>query len=320
MATHAASLLNKSHHHHHHHRRNHHSSLLLLRGGRGRQIIIDDNNQSKQKKISSTTMINSKKMKTNTTTFALRNVDYPEAILFDCDGVLCETERDGHRVTFNKTFKENGLDHVWDVELYGELLKIGGGKERMTHYFDTYAKKDSEPWNSTKDPEERKKLVARFHKRKTEMFLEVVKAGELPLRPGVARLIGEALEHGAKVAVCSTSNEVAVQGIVDTMLPQYASRMPVFAGDIVPKKKPSPDIYLLAAKTLGVDPARCVVIEDTHIGLRAAKAAGMRCCVTKSIYSEDEDFTGADAVFDCLGDEGDERAKFHDLTTPGAFW
>jgi HAD superfamily hydrolase (TIGR01509 family) len=263
---------------------------------------------------------NNNKTRKSKNVYALRNFDYPEALLFDCDGVLCETERDGHRVTFNKTFKENGLDHEWDVELYGELLKIGGGKERMTHYFDNVAPKDSEPWKSTTDPEERKKLVAAFHKRKTEMFLEVVKAGELPLRPGVARLIGEALEAGSKVAVCSTSNEVAVQGIVDTMLPQYADRMPVFAGDIVPKKKPAPDVYLLAAKTLGVDPARCVVIEDTHIGLQAAKAAGMRCCVTKSIYSEGEDFTGADAVFDCLGEAGEERAKFHDLTTPGAFW
>ena len=151
---------------------------------------------------------NNNKTRKSKNVYALRNFDYPEALLFDCDGVLCETERDGHRVTFNKTFKENGLDHEWGVELYGELLKIGGGKERMTHYFDNVAPKDSEPWKSTTDPEERKKLVAAFHKRKTEMFLEVVKAGELPLRPGVARLIGEALEAGSKVAVCSTSNEV----------------------------------------------------------------------------------------------------------------
>ena len=133
---------------------------------------------------------NNNKTRKSKNVYALRNFDYPEALLFDCDGVLCETERDGHRVTFNKTFKENGLDHEWGVELYGELLKIGGGKERMTHYFDNVAPKDSEPWKSTTDPEERKKLVAAFHKRKTEMFLEVVKAGELPLRPGVARLIG----------------------------------------------------------------------------------------------------------------------------------
>lgn len=249
---------------------------------------------------------------------ALRNFDYPEALLFDCDGVLCETERDGHRVTFNRTFKEFGIPHEWDVELYGELLKIGGGKERMTHYFDGVP--DTEPWKSVTDPNERKELVKKLHLRKTEMFLELVYEGALPLRPGVKRMVKEALENGAKVAVCSTSNEKAVQGIVNTMLPEFADRMPVFAGDIVPKKKPAPDIYLLAAKTLNVNPARCVVVEDTHIGCSAAKAAGMRCCVTKSIYSEDEDFSRADAVFDCLGDEGDERVKFHQLTTPGDFW
>ena len=266
----------------------------------------------------STRAIGSRAMASRAPTRALRNFDYPEALLFDCDGVLCETERDGHRVTFNKTFKEFGLDHEWDVALYGELLKIGGGKERMTHYFDGVP--DAEPWKSVTDPEARKELVKKLHLRKTEMFLELVNEGALPLRPGVKRMVAEALEHGAKVAVCSTSNEKAVQGIVNTMLPEYADRMPVFAGDVVPKKKPSPDIYNLAAKTLGVDPARCVVVEDTHIGCTAAKAAGMRCCVTKSIYSEDEDFSRADAVFDCLGDEGDERVKFHQLTTPGDFW
>ena len=252
---------------------------------------------------------------------ALRNFDYPEAILFDCDGVLCETERDGHRVTFNMTFKENGLDHDWDVDLYGELLKIGGGKERMTHYFDT-VKETSEPFKSQwpEDTEERRAWIKSMHLRKTDLFLEVVESGKLPLRPGVRRLVKEALDAGAKVAVCSTSNEKAVKGIVKTMLPEFADRIPVFAGDVVAKKKPAPDVYELAAKTLGVNPARCVVIEDTRIGLLAGKAAGMRVCVTKSIYSEDEDFTGADAVFDCIGDDGDERFGFEDLSTPGSFW
>ena len=135
------------------------------------------------------------------------------------------------------------------------------------------------------------------------------------------------------------------------MLPEFADRIPVFAGDVVAKKKPAPDVYNLAATTLGVNPARCVVIEDTRIGeyiflllllplaltstlainwtltpcfvspgLLAGKAAGMRVCVTKSIYSENEDFDGADAVFDCIGDDGDERFGFEDLTTPGSFW
>ena len=218
-------------------------------------------------------------------TVSLRNFDYPEAILFDCDGVLCETERDGHRVTFNMTFKENGLDHEWDVEQYGELLKIGGGKERMAAYFNTCADKEPFATMYPTDDAARTGFIKAMHLRKTDLFLEIVQEGKLPLRPGVRRLVQEAFDNGAKVAVCSTSNEKAVQGIVRTMLPEFADRIPVFAGDMVSKKKPAPDIYHLAAKTLGVNPARCVVIEDTRIGLLAGKAAGMRqggwgCCCT----------------------------------------
>ena len=117
---------------------------------------------------------------------ALRNFDYPEAILFDCDGVLCETERDGHRVTFNMTFKEKGLDHEWGVDQYGELLKIGGGKERMTHYFNTCA--DEEPFATTypDDDDARKDYIKSLHLRKTDLFLEVVQAGKLPSVPAFA--------------------------------------------------------------------------------------------------------------------------------------
>ena len=123
-----------------------------------------------------------------------------------------------------------------------------------------------------------------------------------------------------QVAVCSTSNERAVSNIVRVMLGEkIAAKMRVFAGDIVAKKKPAPDVYLLAASELGVDPARCVVIEDSRIGLRAGKAAGMRVVVTESYYTKGEDFDIADAVFDCIGDAGDERFSLHDLTTPG-FW
>ena len=251
---------------------------------------------------------------------ALRNFDYPEALLFDCDGVLCETERDGHRTTFNATFAERGLDHEWSVEKYGELLEIGGGKERMTHYFNSVPTEEPFATQFPEDDERRADFIKSLHLRKTELFLEIVKDGKLPLRPGVKRLVREALENGAKVAVCSTSNEAAVRGIVETMLPEFADRIPVFAGDIVPKKNPAPDVYNLAAETLGVDPARCVVIEDTRIGTLAGKAAGMRVCVTKSIYSQDEDFSSADAVFDRIGDEGDEQFSFHELATPGAYW
>lgn len=129
----------------------------------------------------------------------------------------------------------------------------------------------------------------------------------------------EALANDVQVAVCSTSNERAVSTIVRVMLGEaIAARMPVFAGDVVAKKKPAPDIYLMAAEHLNINPARCVVVEDSRIGLLAAKAAGMRCVVTTSSYTESEDFALADAVFDCIGDDPEARFGVGDLTTPGS--
>lgn len=228
----------------------------------------------------------------------------PAALLFDCDGVLVDTERDGHRVSFNDAFTERGLGVSWDVDLYGELLKIGGGKERMTAYFN----KVGWPERAPTSDEERKEFIASLHKRKTELFMALIEKKLLPLRPGVAKLIDQALANGVKVAVCSTSNEKAVSAIVSCLLgPERAEKIQIFAGDVVPRKKPDPAIYNLAAQTLGVDPASCVVIEDSDIGVAAAKAAGMKCIVTKSGYTANEDFENADAVFDCIGDPPEER-------------
>ncbi|XP_010248768.1 PREDICTED: haloacid dehalogenase-like hydrolase domain-containing protein At3g48420 [Nelumbo nucifera] len=228
----------------------------------------------------------------------------PSALLFDCDGVLVDTEKDGHRISFNDTFTERELGVTWDVDLYGELLKIGGGKERMTSYFNKTGWPDKAP----KSEEERKEFIASLHKRKTELFMALIEKKLLPLRPGVAKLIDQALAKGVKVAVCSTSNEKAVSAIVSCLLgPERAKKIDIFAGDVVPRKKPDPAIYLLAASTLGVEPSSCVVVEDSAIGLAAAKAAGMKCIVTKSGYTADEDFLNADAVFDCIGDPPEER-------------
>nr|ABK22941.1 unknown [Picea sitchensis] len=159
------------------------------------------------------------------------------ALLFDCDGVLVDTERDGHRVSFNEAFSEKGFNVTWDVDLYGELLKIGGGKERMTAYFNKTGWPDIAP----RTEGERKELIASLHRRKTELFMALIEKRLLPLRPGVARLIDEALEKGVKVAICSTSNEKAVSAIVQCLLgPPRADAISIFAGDIVPRKKPDP--------------------------------------------------------------------------------
>lgn len=220
-----------------------------------------------------------------------------DALLFDCDGVLADTERDAHRVAFNIAFRERGLNTEWDEPLYGRLLETGGGKERMTAYWN---EQKNWPQGIVNDAD-KQTLVKALHARKTELFMELVEAGKVPLRDGVARLVNEAREAGVPVAVCSTSNERAVQRIVD-MLGKASDGIQVFAGDVVPKKKPSPDVYILAAERLGVDKSNVCVVEDSFIGLSAARAAGMACVVTRSTYTQDEDFSKAQLVLNSLDD------------------
>lgn len=230
-----------------------------------------------------------------------------QALIFDCDGVLVDTERDGHRVAFNEAFAELGLDTDWSLERYGELLLTAGGKERMRRHFDETQWPASHP--------DRDALIAGLHKAKTEIFMRLIRGGGLPLRPGIARIVDEAIAEGITLAVCSTSNEKAVQAVVDTMLgPERSAKIRVFAGDVVAKKKPAPDIYDLAATTLGLEPARCVVVEDSNNGLRAAKAAGMRCVVTISSYTGEEDFSAADRVVPDLDSGGIDIAACRALT------
>jgi HAD superfamily hydrolase (TIGR01509 family) len=219
-----------------------------------------------------------------------------QALIFDCDGVLVDTERDGHRAAFNAAFRAEGLATDWPEDRYGDLLTTGGGKERMRRHYDETGWPVAEP--------DRDALILRLHLAKTDLFMQLIEQGALPLRPGVARMVDAALAAGLKVAVCSTSNERAVATVVRVMLGKdRAARITIFAGDAVARKKPDPAIYTLAAATLGLTPAACVVIEDSNIGLRAARGAGMRCIVTRSTYTRDEDFTGADRVVDDL-DQG----------------
>eukprot|EP00931_Biecheleriopsis_adriatica_P119686 TRINITY_DN948_c0_g1_i1.p1 TRINITY_DN948_c0_g1~~TRINITY_DN948_c0_g1_i1.p1 ORF type:complete len:413 (+),score=113.29 TRINITY_DN948_c0_g1_i1:29-1240(+) len=214
-------------------------------------------------------------------------------LLLDCDGTLVETERDGHRVAFNKAFKEKGFDIEWDVELYGELLTTGGGKERMTRYFTDI---NPDAWTDSEPPSKSHPVIMELHELKTKLFMDIVKSGELPLRPGMKELLTAATKAGWKLAVCSTSNEASVTAVVETMLPDFAGSMAIYAGDIVSAKKPDPAVYQLACKELGLAPMKCVVVEDTAIGAQAGKAAGMKVVVTKSVYSANEEFGDADLV------------------------
>lgn len=228
-----------------------------------------------------------------------------KALIFDCDGVLVDTERDGHRVAFNRAFAEAGIDAEWDVELYGKLLKIAGGKERMTHYF------NERGWPADKTAET---LIPDLHKRKTAIFTSLIAKGSLPLRPGVARLVDEAHAAGVRLAVCTTSDPKAIDGVLDLLgAERKAWFEAVLAGDVVKNKKPNPEIYALAKQRLGVAAKDCVVIEDSRNGLLAALGAGMPTLITTSTYTRDEDFAGAARVVPELGDAANVLVSLQDL-------
>jgi HAD superfamily hydrolase (TIGR01509 family) len=229
-----------------------------------------------------------------------------KALIFDCDGVLADTERFGHLPAFNRVFEELGLPARWSEEEYGSLLRIGGGKERLA----TLLTPDFVRLAGLPDGREAQLAeVARWHRRKTELFVGMVKEGRLPARPGVARLAREALEAGWSLSVCSTSSEVSVRAILEHAVgPETASRCLVLAGDVVERKKPAPDIYELALDRLAVEPRDTLVIEDSRNGLRAAAAAGLRTVVTVNRYTAHEDFAEAVLVLTSLGDPGGERA------------
>jgi HAD superfamily hydrolase (TIGR01509 family) len=225
------------------------------------------------------------------------------ALIFDCDGVLADTERDGHRPAFNETFAEVGLPVQWSDPEYAEKLKIGGGKERMASLLtpDFVAANDLPA-----DPEGQKELLADWHKRKTARYKAMVRDGRLPGRPGIARIVSEAIDAGWALAVASTSAEESVRAVLEHAVgTDDAARFDVFAGDIVPAKKPDPAIYTLAIERMGIAPSDAIVIEDSRNGLLAAVRAGLRCVVTVSSYTADEDMTEAVMVVTSLGDPGE---------------
>lgn len=225
-----------------------------------------------------------------------------QAVFFDQDGVIIDTERDGHRVAFNRAFEEFGYDVEWDVDTYRELLKVGGGKERMRHYLHTQG------FGRPVAPKDEDTLIRDLHKRKTEIFIGLIQSGSLPLRPGIRRFMKEIMQQGLTLGICTTSTEKAANAIAYGILSDITFDV-VLAGDIVSKKKPDPEIYQLALQKTGLNPENCLVIEDSRNGLRAAKGAGMNVLVTTNGYTEDEDLSEADIIVTCLGDDNGMRGS-----------
>jgi len=238
------------------------------------------------------------------------------ALILDCDGVIADTERYGHLVAFNQTFEEFGLPVRWSVAEYREKLLIGGGKERMASLLTPafIAAAGLPP-----DLEGQQAAVAAWHRRKTEVYLDLVSAGAVPPRPGIARLVAAALDSGWLVAVASTSAQASVEATLERAVgADLARAVRVFAGDIVPRKKPAPDIYALALRELGAAAAEAVVVEDSRNGLLAATGAGIACLVTVNDFTAGEDFTEAALVVSSLGDPDGEHTQVLTNRSPAA--
>lgn len=237
------------------------------------------------------------------------------ALVFDCDGVLADTERYGHLPAFNAAFEQHGLDVRWDGDEYARKLKVGGGKERMATLFDDpdFVRAAGVP----ADAVARQDLLAGWHRTKTERFTHLVADGEIPARPGVARIIAAALDAGWTVAVASTSAEKSVRAVLELVVgKRQAALIPVFAGDLVAAKKPDPAIYDLAVDRLGLDRSATLVVEDSRNGLLAATRAGLACVVTVNGYTRSEAFDEAVLVVSELGDP--ERHPIEVLANRGA--
>lgn len=218
------------------------------------------------------------------------------ALLFDVDGTLADTE-EVHRLAFNETFRAHGLDWEWDRALYGRLLAVTGGKERIRHYLERFRpalleRRDADSW------------IALLHAEKTRRYTDWASAGQIRFRPGVARLVAEAREAGLRLGIATTTSPENVMALLESNLgPGGAECFEVIgAGDCVPAKKPAPDIYCWVMRKMDLESRSCLAFEDSNNGLKAGLGAGLATLVTPSTYTEGQDFAGACAVVSDLGE------------------
>ncbi|MCF6302687.1 MAG: HAD hydrolase-like protein [Devosiaceae bacterium] len=211
-----------------------------------------------------------------------------KALIFDVDGTLAETE-EAHREAFNQTFKANKLDWHWDIQMYGELLKTTGGKERMQAYQDKFC---------TPDRQLSIAQIAALHKEKTVLYGDLIAKGTIQLRSGIVELIEDAKQNNIRVAVATTTNRPNVDCLALACFGKAADEIfdVIAAGDEVQHKKPASDVFDLAVSRLGLKSDECVGLEDSRNGLLSCTSAGVPCLVCPGVYTLGADFSEAKAV------------------------
>lgn len=220
-----------------------------------------------------------------------------KALLFDVDGTLANTERDGHRVAFNAAFDEFGMRWHWGVELYGKLLAVTGGKERIKFYA-------AEFLNNRSLPDHFEQLVPELHAAKTRHYTQLLSTGAIPLRPGIERLLREARRDNLRLAIATTTTPDNVTALLEHTLGRDSLDWfeVIAAGDIVPAKKPASDIYDFALNEMKLAPYECLAFEDSHNGILSSMGAGIATIITVNDYTRDHDFNNALLVLDTLGE------------------